>query len=194
MPADLVTLADFKSFLGITDATQDTLLQTILDDLEAGLEEQCGRSAFPFAPAQSARLEVRDGNGSDTLYLYYPIADLTTIKLGADSADPDETLDPDDLDIVRWAVGSRRIVRVDGGCWGTKCDPRIVHITYDAQADLPSNCKLALKRVGALVYRQLGAEDAKSDSIAGFSRELKGLAAEDPIWHMAVGANRWIHL
>ena len=126
------------------------------------------------------------GTGSSLLMLDYPIAALTSVVLGFSSASPVETLTVADPYSVVFAVGERSLERTDGGVFGEYGKPRCVHVTYNTQADLPTDVALAVKRVVAQIYRQRGSEDAKTESVGGYSRVLADLAATDPIWLQAV--------
>lgn len=184
MPAALLDLTELKRFIPGTPTGDDALLQEILDETEDQLVRQCGRRLRPFSPAQTARVEKRHGNGSTVLYLDYALAAApTSIKLGRDSSNPDETIDPTDVDAVVFELGRRTIFRTDGGIWGCLDDPYVVHVTYDAAADLPLTAQAAVKRMCALIYRQRGAEDATREQIGGYVRDL---AQSDPIWNGAL--------
>jgi hypothetical protein len=186
--ADLATLAEFEEFLGGTVATEATLRQSVLDMAEAMFERACGRAHIPFVAAQTARVEYRDGSGSNELYLDYPVSALTTITLGFDHAAPTETLVVADL---LYAVGERRIVRTDGGfgCFGA---PRYVKATYNAQADLPADAKLAVLTGAASLYQRKGAEGVKSETMGPYSityRDDAGVVTLSPVWEAAVMAH-----
>lgn len=185
--ADLVTVANCQDFLGISQSTDTTLLTDILEHVEALFEKETGRSRAVFSAALTNRSEVKDGTGADTLYLDYPIATLTSVKLGHDSSDPVETLTTSDPDTLTFATGSRRLVRTDGGVFGRQGQARYVTVVYTTQADLPEEAKLAIKRVVAQVYRQRGAEDVTQEQLSGYSRTI---ALTDPFWDRAVIANR----
>jgi hypothetical protein len=183
-----VSPTELKRFLGVSSSTDDTLLQEILDSVEGLFLEETNRIGRPFlAAATENRAEVRDGTGSHVLTLDYPIGDVDSIKLGYDSANPDETLDPDDVDEVVWVAGKRTIERVDGGTWGAYGAPRYVHVQYDTGTDVPDAVKLAIKRMAAVVYRQLGSEGSTRESVQGFSREL---AETDPFWVRCINNHR----
>lgn len=186
--ADLVTLADAQSYLGVSG--NDALLTALLNEIESLFEAECGRIGTPFKAAATTQTEVHDGTGGASLFMDYPIASVASIKLGYDSADPDDTLDPTDVDEVTFAVGSREIRRTDGGVFGRVGQARYVHIVYNHQADLPANAQLAIKRVLGQVFFQRGSEDAKYENIGGYVHNLSHLIAEDPIWKSAVGANQ----
>lgn len=189
MPAVLVTLQQFKDFLGIEDATQDEVLQPILDDTEALFLRECGRTSVPFAAAQTGRVEKQRGTGSDKLYLDYSISVLTSVVLGFDSTVPDETITVADKTVLIYEVGKNYLQRVDGGRWGCFGDPAYVHITYNAAADLPLDAALEVMRFAAGVYRQRGAEDASQEMIGGQQSTLRQLA-QDPGWLRAVANHR----
>lgn len=184
--ADLLSVADAKTYLGITVSTYDTLLTQLLDELESQFEMDCGRKKLPYAAA-ATRTEVFDGTGCAELYLRYPIATLTSIKLGLDVTDPDETLDVSDVEVVVFGVGERRLARTDGGTFGELGVPRYVTVVYGAGDDLPSGARLTLKRALALVYRQRGSEDAVRESLADYSHDLQTIRGEE-FWQLAVSA------
>lgn len=193
MAAALVTLAEFDTFLGGAVAAENTLRQKLLDDIETWFLVECGRAATPFAAAATGRTEKLRGTGSDVLHLDYPISDVTTIKLGWDTADPDEQLDPDDKTEVIWEVGKHRITRVDGGRWGVFGLPAYCHITYDTQAELPKDAAMAVLRVAAAMYRQRGAEDAGNETIGGQSVNLAAIG-EEQVWRDAVANHKRVSL
>ena len=187
---DLVSLADLQTFLELSSGTDDDLLTDLLDHAEGLFESETGRKDAPFVTSGSARSEVRDGTGSAEIYLDYPISDVTSISLGFDSSNFEETLDPADPDIVVWGAGSRKIERVDGGVFGRLGKPRYLTIVYDFQADLPEEAQLAIKRVVAQIYRQRGSEDADREQIGSYIRKLTNLVDTDPLWRRAVEGNR----
>jgi hypothetical protein len=192
--ADLVTLADFKTFLQDPPTGQDPLLQLVLDAAEELLEAECGRQERPFQAEQSDRVEIHDGTGSSVLFLHYPIDDISSIKIGADPADPDEDLDPADVAIVSWRAGRTRLTRVDDGVWGCRGTPNVVHVTYDTQDDLPLRAALAIQRVAAATVRRLGSEELRAERTATFSRDFITDQNDDPIWQQAVRGLREVRV
>ena len=194
MPAVLLSLADVKSFIGNVPASDDAVLQSILDSVEDLFLAECNRRERPFLATAdtSNRTEVHDGTGTRFLTLHYPISTVqANITLGRSTSDPDETLDYTDVDVLVYVAGKRTIERTDGGIWGAADTPRYVHVTYRAQADKPEGPKLAFKRVCASVYRQRGSEDVSSESLGGFySRDLADVANSDPVWRAAVASEK----
>jgi len=190
----LVTRAELKTYLGDAPASaDDALLDALIDDVEALFASDTGRLITSFAAAGTARTEVHDGTGSPYLYLDSPIAVLTSVKLGYDSASPDETLTISDKNVLVYAVGERRLVRTDGGCFGFAGWPRYVQVVYDFGADLAANAKLAIKSVVASVYRQRGSEGMRSETVGAFysytREDAQSATASNDFWQEAVAAN-----
>jgi hypothetical protein len=186
---DLVSLADLQTFLELSGGTDDDLLTDLLDHAEGLFESETGRKDAPFVTSGNARSEVKDGTGSAELYLDYPISDVTSISIGFDSSDFEDTLDPDDPDIVVWGAGSRKIERVDGGIFGRLGKPRYLTIVYDFQADLPEEAQMAIKRVVGQIYRQRGSEGATREQIGSYIRTMAKQVKDDPLWRRAVAGN-----
>lgn len=187
----LVSLAQAAAYLGLQDdEPPDDVLRALVDQVEALFNADCGRIDHPFQAKQSARTEVYDGTGGRVLYVDYPIAALTSITLGYDVTDPAETLAVTDPVAVKWAVGSRRIVRNDFGLFGRGQAPRYVTVVYDAQADLPVNAEVAILRGVAALHLQRGAEDVKEEWVGAYRGYLGAALDDDPIWRRAVEANR----
>ena len=189
--SDLISLEDFKTFLdpdGETNLNDDQLV-LLVDGVEAQFLSAAGRAHLPFIATANARVEFHDGTGTQRLYLDYKTLDsvgITGIVLGHDPADPQETLDPTDIDEISYAADSREVLRTDGGQWSRAGRPRVVRVTYNHAADLPDDARLAIFRVSAQVYEQRGREDAKAEKMGDVSSTMAHLALEDPVWTMAV--------
>lgn len=190
MPAALVTIEEFRDFLGITGTAEDFVLQPILDGVEAWFVQECGRERVPFSAAQTARVEKQKGSGTHLLFLDYNIAALTSVVLGFDTAAPDKTLAVADKTVLIYEVGRNQLTRVDGGSFGGFGWPAYVHVTYNAQADLPRDAAVAVMRVGAALYRQRGSEDESTSTIGGQQITMAKVAEDDPVWQLAVANHR----
>lgn len=189
----LVPLAELKTYLGDAPAaSDDALLTQLIDDVEALFASETGRTIASFIAAGSARTEVKDGTGSYDLFLDYPIAALTSVKLGYDASSPDETLAIADKNVLLYAVGSRQLTRSDGGRFGRAGQRRYVQVVYDNAADLATDSHLAIKSVASMAYRRRGSEDVKSETAGNFYSHtmVADIAASDPFWKTAVTANR----
>lgn len=191
--ADLVSLAEMKTYLGdAPPSDDDALLDALLDDIEALFESATLRAPGSYTAAATGRTEVLNGTGTARLYVAYPIAAVTSIKLGYDPAAPTETLTVANKAVVVYGVGSRVITRTDGGKFGTVGQARYVQVVYDHQGALPEDARLAIKSVCATAYRRRGSEDAKSETTGAFYSHtlVDDIATADPFWRMAVEANR----
>src|SRR5262249_10202226 len=154
----------------------------LLDEVQAIFESATGREIVGFIAAAGGRTEVRDGNGLPDLKLDYPIAAVTSVKLGYDSATPDEILAVGNKRVLVFGVGQRRLSRVDGGVFGAAGRPRYVEVIYDHQGDMPTSAKLAIESVAATAYQRRGSEELRSETVGNFySRTtLRQIADEDP--------------
>lgn len=190
--ADLVSLAELRTHLNNPPEADNDLLEDLLENVEALFESETGRGQTPFIAA-ATRTEVRDATGTPELFIDYPINTITSIKLGYDPSSPDETLDVADKNVVVFGQGSRQITRTDGGIFGAPSRRRYIQVVYAHQADLPEDAKLAIKSACAIAYRRRGSEEAQSEQIDGYSRQLTGQLADvlstDPFWTRAVSAH-----
>jgi hypothetical protein len=210
MPLPLVSLADLKAYLGgDVPAADDALLASLLTATVALLNRECHRERAPFSDALTARVEVQDACPGTRLRLDYPIAAVTSVKLGRNFASPDATLDPGNPDQLVFRVGERELIRTDGGYWdgseedllawqrggelnggGVRPLPTFVQVTYDTQADLPEEAALAVKSVAAALYRRRGSEAVKSEALGAYSYTLAEVTAGDPLWQAVVARER----
>lgn len=196
---DLVTLDELKTYLTVEGEppadTEDAKLTALLDDIEALFESATLRAPGFYTAAATGRTEVHDGTGSSRLYLDYPLAEdgLTTVTLGYNPASPDATLNVSDKSTLVYGAGSRCIARVDGGKFGRVNQPRYVEVVYDHLGDLPENAKLAIMEVVAAVYRNLGSEGMKSETVGAFYSytrdDAQAAAGANTHWQDAVAAN-----
>jgi hypothetical protein len=192
---DIVTVDELKAYLGDAPASpgDDDLLESLLDDAEALFESATLRPQGFYTAADTDRTEVLDGTGTRSLFLTYPIAALTSVKLGYDSTSPDETLDLTNKRVVVYGVGSRVITRTDCGRFGWVGQPRYVEVVYDHQGNLPADAKLPIMEVVASIYRNRGSEGMRSETVGSFYSytrdDVQAVAATNENWKLAVAAN-----
>ncbi len=194
---DLVSYAAIKDYLQLPNDDNETAITELLEDVEASLEAECDREAFPVQALQLAVAEWHDGTGTQRIRTHFPITTLTSITLGRDSADPVETLTVTDVDVVSFTTGiegAGRITRTDGGKFGAHRSPRYVLITYDAAAFLPKLAVIAVKRVAAAYVRQFGSEGFKSFKVLDAGGSLERIMESTPEWSRAVERYRRIVL
>ena len=187
----LVTYDEQWAFLGLGSHEDKALIEDLLVQTTALFEKECGRGTAPFSAAQTGRIEIHEGStGSAVLTLDYPIAAVTSIVSGLDVLTPDETFSPPLASQVAWQVGSRDLVRVDGGVW-RRWTPRWVKVVYNTQDDWPADVKLAVKRMVANVY--MGRDKLGFTSITRWAKSwtmAQTQATEDVFWQGAVANHR----
>jgi Phage gp6-like head-tail connector protein len=77
----IVSLSEFKTYLGITDNSQDSLLQLLLDSAQSSVESFTGRK---FEADLTDITEIFDGNAQKEIFLNkYPIISLTSVDYNA---------------------------------------------------------------------------------------------------------------
>lgn len=188
----LVAVEDVIDVLGGVasfDEDDTPVLDRVITQVESLFLSQANRRERPFQAAQSARVEVHDGTGTGLLVLDYPIAALTSVLLGPDATAPAETLTVADVNVLRFAPGKATLYRVDGGTFRQNGEPRVVHVTYNAAADLPADAALAIQNVAVSIWRRRGSEDVTSDRLGGFSADYLSIAQADPLWQLALKAH-----
>lgn len=191
---DIVTVAELKEYLGDAPASSDdALLEALLDNVEALYERACLRDVGFFRASDTDLTEVLDGTGSRNLWLSYPIAAITSITLGYDSAAADETLTVASKAVVSYGVGSRLVTRTDGGWFGLVGQRRYVEVVYDHQGNLPADAKLPIMQVASSLYRNRGSEGMKSETVGSFYSytrdDAESIAANNLLWQLSVEAN-----
>lgn len=188
MASALVPLQTAKAYLGLSSQDSDEVVADLVASAEEELLRELKRHPDrPFAKAATGLDEWQIGTGSTVLALRYPVAGLTlAVTLGRDSANPDETLDPANVDDLVWSVGSRYLYRTDGGVWGEAGAPRAVRVRYDSQDDLPAVARLAVLRRVAALYRETGRPEATSERAVEDTADLPLVSDRDPVWLAAV--------
>lgn len=190
MASDLVDLEQLAKQCGVASDEGKALLGQFAEQVVAAFERAVGRPATPFRKGQAARQEIRDGTGTEHLWLDYPVQALTqVITLGYDSNAWDDSLTPTDITTVTFQVGSHRVSRVDGGTFGALGRPNYVRVTYDSQDDLPEDVKLAVARVTAALWRESMEPEGVADRELESTATLPLVADRDPLWQLAVAAH-----
>ena len=129
------------------------------------------------------------------------MATLTSVVIGVDTSDPDETLvvSGTEQNVYLDPRHRARLVRTDGGTFGTIGTPVSVHVTYDTQDDLPDQAAAAVYRGAVLLYESRATVGAVSERLGGYSIErassiTKDTLEQDAVWSQAVASLREIHL
>lgn len=189
-----MTATELVQYLG--GAITPDLAETLTLAAEEQFEHECGRLHRPFQAAQPGRVETHDGTGLTELWLDYPVAVLTAVKIGQNPAAPDESLAVADPDVIRIDPQvPNRILRTDGGTFGDRADQASIQITYDAAEDLPPLARAAVMLYAAALSRNSGSEGIKSERLGGYSVDYGTLdGTQIPGWRAAVEAHRTVLL
>jgi hypothetical protein len=179
-PSPLLTANDLRDYLrlGSTSPTEDAVLQELIDTLHPALEAATGELYEEAATYTDSPL---NGRGQSVLWLPRPVSVLTAVKIGPVLSAPDETLDVGNPEIVVVDPEMpRRLVRTDGLIFprGT----RNIWLTYTSSAYLPRDARGALLDGCAWAYRRLGSDEALSESVAGYSRQIIPELLKVPRW------------
>ncbi len=180
--ADLVTLAEVKEFIGITEETRhDAVLKDLIDMVEELLEAETGQT---FTTTTAITDEPHDGSGNDVLYLdRRPTALTADVKIGQDPNDPDTTIAQADVTVDQ---PNNRII-YEGGL-SFPSGRRNIFVSYTATENVPALAAAAVKEATAFLYRRRGREHISGASINEFGSLDMFAALLDrlPIWQKAL--------
>lgn len=181
--AKLVENADIYAYLDLEADVDDpnTIIPGIRDSVEALLEEQTSQI---FGPEEALTQEAYDGTGEHIMYSRRPIKELDLIEFRYLPDDIQETYSSDDImDGVTFKVGKRRIYsRVFKFPRGYDN----VLLSYTASANQPFIAKQAVSEAVAMIWRNRGSEDARSEQKGTFQHVLLRGMKELKFWPQAI--------
>jgi hypothetical protein len=129
--ADIVTAAEVKTALRLTESTYDTEITQLIDRIEARLQDDCQRR---FKKATYTG-ELYSGDGTPYLMLrHYPLRTLTSAAIEGESA-----IAVADTSVIRYQTGAEAdgVLTLMARTW-TKDKPDNVTVTYDAGFEVAS--------------------------------------------------------
>lgn len=187
--SDLCTGADVSQYLGLSPSQDSDLIQKMIDRLDRLIATLTGQLYLKATTNTPVTAELSNGTGRIWTWAQRPIATLTTVLIGQNLAIPDETLTvADPTVIVVDPKRPRRIQRTDGSIFPAAL--RNVSISYIPADNVPADIAMALIEGVAFLYRRRGSEDAKSESISGFSHTLQNELRECPAWMAVIDRKR----
>jgi len=140
----LTTLGSVKTYLGISDSSRDTLLESLINSASALVEKYTGR----YFVVRAAIAELHDGEaGCENIKLkYYPVTAVASVKVDGVTADAS-------LYSVDKEAG---LVRMSGG-WSR--GEQNVEVVYSAgmaaaTADVPGDLQLACQMLVSLFFNR----------------------------------------
>lgn len=113
MGLNLVTLAEYKAYAGITSTTQDTAIASIIPKVSQLVKSVCRRTFVDYV--NEYKTEVFSGNDESRLLLReYPVLNVTSVEVSIDFGNTytelveytDYVLDQEDGSIVAIASGA----------------------------------------------------------------------------------------
>ena len=157
----IIELSEFKAYLWITDTSQDTLLEILLNSANDFVESYIGRQI-----AEATYTEYKDGDGQRIILLdNYPVNTITSFQVN------------------KWTIETPEFEDIDANSY--KLSPKIwqlfltfykrrgfqnYKIVYNAWYDpIPWDLKLATLKLAAWYYNKRTSDWVKSESVAGDS-------------------------
>lgn len=143
----LITKADVKKFLGMSEDIHDGMIESLIAETEADFKTRILGSkdaVFDASSSYQSYTEYYDGNGKDSLIVkHFPIRSVTTIHIDTDRSFGASTLvDSNDIIDTKFDSG---IIQLDGllFTWGKK-SIKVVYTAGWKASDAPSDFKRIL--------------------------------------------------
>jgi hypothetical protein len=179
--AVLANLDELKAALGDQASDQDEIGQLFLDGVENELQELTGQTFE--AGGDVLTDQPHHGSGSSWLWLERKPATLDAdVKIGAELADPDDTIDDADvvLDDHLWRL------RYLDGIWPP--GHRNVWVSYTTAANVPLVAKMGVLEETVRRIRMRGSEHLRGQTFLELGRVdlLQRVADRDSWWSKAV--------
>lgn len=191
--SDLVTLAEAKSYCGITDDGDDAFVEFVIDAITAEVEKFCDRTF-----SVQTYTEYHDAFPGVLQLDRYPIVTLTSVTYGAQETSP--TVVAADQFVVDSALGRIALkpdATVERSSWYCSPSWRSIKVIYSAGAAAPDDVRLAALKLAARAYdsrdRDMNLTNEKiGDWSASF--DFRGLLAEDAEVYKTLFKHRRISL
>jgi len=163
VPHALTTLANLKSYLGITDSSNDVLLEKLIDNVTEWIEGQLGGRRIKETQYTDDRY---DGGTQDIFLRQWPITELTSVQFntGTISAPVWQSFAADDF--VKYA--EQGIIRFIAGTGR----PGLKNLRFTFKAGftaIPDDLELVAKQLIADVFNSRLAGGKKAESVEGAS-------------------------
>ena len=157
----IITLSEFKAYLWITDSSQDTLLDILLNSANDFVESYIGRQI-----AEATYTEYKDGDGQRIILLdNYPVNTITSFQVNKGTI---ETPDFEEIDANSYKL-SPKIWQLFLTFYKRRGFQNY-KIDYNAWYDpIPWDLKLATLKLAAWYYNKRTSDWVKSESVAGDS-------------------------
>lgn len=181
----LTTLANTKTYLGISGSNEDSLLISLINSSSAFIEKMTGRTF-----KKTAYTEYLRGTDSPHLFLKnYPIIGLVDLSENR-SSDTTDSFSSVNTDLY-WTFNDEGYLEANG--WTFIPRPRAYRAVYEAgyivqggtvtgeNIALPNDLELACWRLVAGIYNQRKAEGTQSQSLGDYSVQFTSLIESDSV-------------
>lgn len=174
----ILTVEELKSYLGITVATYDA----VLEDLEIEAASIVERITGWKWSEPTTDVHVLIGQDTDEMFLPERPSSQDPTDFVIDDrlfeADPNEvTIDPAAED--GYVIDGRRIRRKGGNCWLSTHEYVVTGPLGWLPADVPGYIRAAVRALVNFFFGQLGKEGLKSEAIGGYSYTLSDTSDDD---------------
>ncbi len=181
----LTTRAKVKSYLGITDASNDSLLEELIDNVTEWVEGQLGGRRIKLTSYVD---EEHDGGDHDIFLFNWPIAASPVLtgefRTGPIDTPTFQTFDVNDFIVYKNAGFVHFFGRTPGGetiglRLPTSKGSLNLRFTYDAGfAEIPDDLELLAKQLVATLFQRRNAQGIKKETVEGSSIEYRSPADE----------------
>ncbi len=153
----IVTLDEFKEFIGVSGTNQDNLLTRILESANGLMEKETGRIF-----EKGERTDKFDGKGREELFLRnLPVVSITSVTVN-DEAQTAAYYEFDEETGEFWHKDK----------WDFPTGRKNVKIVYQSgwlAAEAPEDLKQAIYSVASTIYKRKGTMGVVSESIGDYS-------------------------
>jgi len=142
----MITLADAKTFLGVSDDTEDTIIQSFIDAASSLL----GNAAHTVFTPATTRTRIMDGTGTLSLWLDELPISITSIHVSSDQEWTDANLvDSDD-----YRLDCQRIISLETRWSEGSQNCQVIYVVGYSVDDMPEDLQLAAKVQVAKIYNE----------------------------------------
>lgn len=154
--SDLITLAEYKAAMGISDSSGDTVLSLLITQVSAAIQSWLNRDL-----SSVVRSESRDGNGKDAMVLAeYPVTAVSSVVINGNIIPAAANAQSPGYEFSDTAIYLRGYVFDRGR--------RNVQLVYTAgYAMIPDDIKRACIETVTLEHRRRDHIDVSSKALAG---------------------------
>ncbi len=190
MALTILSLADAKTFLGVTVSTEDTTIEALLYSNEAGMESYCRRYLI-----DTTVTEYLDGCGKVYIFLREPARAITSIyEDGTRAWAVSSLVASSDYQLVTLRNGTGKRVQYYDSAWSAgQANIRVIYSAGFASipTDVVQAARIQIGRAYAEWKRTEAGKDALAENdVAGWSQTWLAKEGLDPACKQLLGPYR----